>query len=789
MRTTGGTDYTALPAASTLEIRFLEGCAGVGGSPRRGFSMRLQRIAMCGIAALLCAGAHGATFSPAPADGTVVAQTTDVGFDLGSIFVRWSPDVDPSVKTLALSLARAQVIATDDDASVWQLKADDAATAIATLQNLGPAVVQTVESADAFIRAELGLTGFQLTEIEEHTALADLLQVPVTIDGRVELMVLERRSIRAPGFKILVDKGAGELEEAPLPPVKTYVGSLDGVEGSIVSASLHDGVTAQIRIDGPFPKDFNVQPLSSIFAGAPESAHVVFTAAQVVEDGRLCGGALLHGQMGPQLKLADPQDSPDGTSRVRKNCQIAFDADFEFYQKNGSSVPNTTADIEGVMNGVRTTYERDCDVTFTITTVIVRSTSSDPYTSTNPETLLNQFRNHWQASQGAVVRDIAHLMTGKNVDGGTIGIAWLSAVCTSNGYGLSESRFTTNTNSRLALTAHEIGHNFSAGHCDGNGDCHIMCSGLGGCNGLGTPPFFGNAEKTTINNYAQSRPCLNTVGNTPPTVTIVAPASGASFDQGSSVTFVGGATDNEDDNNDLSQTITWTSNVQGLLGTGVAFSRSDLVVGNHTITASVTDSGGLNDTDVHTITINSTVTIPLAPSGQVSNESPAGSAIHTWVDNSDNETSFTVQRQQKVGTAWTGTTTFAPVAANTTSYANTPGQGVWRYRVRANNSAGSSVYTAWANAKPIAPTTPAASEAGGVVTFSWTDNSLFEENFDVQRQQRVGTTWTNSTIFLQGANATSYVESPGSGQWRYRVRSKVPGKFSTYTTWSTVTVP
>lgn len=751
--------------------------------------MKFRRVTLCGIAALLSASAHGTWLSPVPADGSPAVETTANGFDMGSVFVRWAPDVDPALKTLALSLANAHVIATDDEASVWQLSVADAAAAVTTLQNLGPAVVETAEKADEFIRAELGLSGFQLVQIEEHVARADLLQVPVTIDGRVELMVLERRSVREPGFKILVDNGTGVLEEAPLPPVKTYVGSLDGVEGSIVSASLHQGLTAQIRIDGPFQKDFIVQPISSIFAGAPASAHVVYTASQVVEQGRLCGGSPLHGQMGPDLRMIDAEDAPDGTSRVRKNCQIAFDADFEFYQKNGSDVDDTIADIEGVMNGVRTTYERDCDVTFTITTIIVRSTASDPYTSTNPETLLNEFRNHWQASQGAVVRDIAHLMTGKNINGGVIGIAWLSAVCTSNGYGLSESRFTTNTNSRLALTAHEIGHNFSAGHCDGNGDCHIMCSGINGCNGIGNPPFFGNAEKTTIHNYAQSRSCLSTVGNTPPTVTIVAPANGAAFNQGSSITFVGGATDNEDDNTALSATITWTSNLQGLLGTGIGISRNDLVVGTHAITASVTDSGGLNDTDVHSITINPSVTIPAAPSGQVSDESPAGSAIHTWVDNSNNEASFTVQRQQKVGTAWTGTITFAPVAANTTSYANTPGEGVWRYRVRANNSGGSSVYTAWANAKPIGPTSPAASQSGGVVTFSWTDNSLLEENFDVQRQQRVGTTWTNSTVIVLGANSTSFVESPGSSQWRYRVRSKVPGKFSVYTAWSTVTVP
>jgi len=63
------------------------------------------------------------------------------------------------------------------------------------------------------------------------------------------------------------------------------------------------------------------------------------------------------------------------------------------------------------------------------------------------------------------------------------------------------------------LTAHEMGHNFSAGHCDGNGDCHIMCSGINGCNGLGNPAFFGAPSANKIANYAAGRPCLTTQGN------------------------------------------------------------------------------------------------------------------------------------------------------------------------------------------------------------------------------------------------------------------------------------
>ena len=78
--------------------------------------------------------------------------------------------------------------------------------------------------------------------------------------------------------------------------------------------------------------------------------------------------------------------------------------------------------------------------------------------------------------------------------------------------------------------------------------------------------------------------------NDAPTVTIENPLDGASFRQGSVVTFSAAASDGED--GDLTASITWTSSRDGELGTGAPVSTSSLSVGEHTITASVTDSQG-----------------------------------------------------------------------------------------------------------------------------------------------------------------------------------------------------
>jgi len=91
-------------------------------------------------------------------------------------------------------------------------------------------------------------------------------------------------------------------------------------------------------------------------------------------------------------------------------------------------------------------------------------------------------------------------------------------------------------------------------------------------------------------------------GNTAPSVTITAPSSGSSYTSGASVSFAGTATDVEDGT--LTASLSWSSSINGAIGSGGSFSTSALSVGAHTITASVTDSGGLPGSASITVNIN-----------------------------------------------------------------------------------------------------------------------------------------------------------------------------------------
>ena len=88
--------------------------------------------------------------------------------------------------------------------------------------------------------------------------------------------------------------------------------------------------------------------------------------------------------------------------------------------------------------------------------------------------------------------------------------------------------------------------------------------------------------------------------NNAPVVTITAPSDGSIFASGSIIAFAGTASDTED--GDLTGSLTWISNIDGAIGTGGSFSVS-LSDGVHTITASVTDSGGKASSSSISITV------------------------------------------------------------------------------------------------------------------------------------------------------------------------------------------
>jgi photosystem II stability/assembly factor-like uncharacterized protein len=92
--------------------------------------------------------------------------------------------------------------------------------------------------------------------------------------------------------------------------------------------------------------------------------------------------------------------------------------------------------------------------------------------------------------------------------------------------------------------------------------------------------------------------------NNYPTATIISPADGSSFSPGQAITFTGEGTDPEDGQLP-GGSLVWESDKDGQIGMGTSFNVSNLSVNSHEISLTVTDIGGLSNTDRINIGISS----------------------------------------------------------------------------------------------------------------------------------------------------------------------------------------
>jgi len=388
------------------------------------------------------------------------------------------------------------------------------------------------------IREVLGLTGGTIQNLVPDTRDDGSMSIAVVLDGWERTMELWPHSVVADDFQVLVPNRIGVLVSVDVPTMHTYRGVLLEDPDTMIAATVIDGsVTAMvIRPDNSI---LHVQPLSQQVAGARAEQHVVFTGPDVIMTPGFCSNDDdPNDELRPNQWVVPNQDdvlardmrpfpeqAEDGGLRAPPDpdlgigafvCRVAFDADFPYYQSNGSSIAATVNDLVGIMNAVNLVYERDTFITHEIGSIIVRTSSAaDPYSSNDSVTLLGQFRNHWNANHQGVTRDVAHLFTGRNISGSIIGRAFLSVICDSvvngSGYGFSQVTFTTIFARKVALVAHELGHNWSAEHCNQSPNisspCNIMCSNINGCDGIGAPEF-GPGAINFIQTHAMSRSCL-----------------------------------------------------------------------------------------------------------------------------------------------------------------------------------------------------------------------------------------------------------------------------------------
>jgi hypothetical protein len=282
----------------------------------------------------------------------------------------------------------------------------------------------------------------------------------LTIAGQHVVADLRPHSNRSDNFEIRVQHEDGSWSLQDPGPVRTYRGTLRGMDNAHIAVSLlDDGVHGAVLM--PEGELYHIEPLALHLATSGLDDHMIYRGSDLTEAGLglSCATGDEHNII-TTGRDASERGAPTGCGGNLCVAEIAFDTDTQYASMFGSG---TASRIEAILNTINMQYEAEVGITHDLSVIIVRNGAS-PYSSTAHQTLWNQLKSEWETNQTDVQRDVVHLLTGKNLDGSTVGFAPVDTVCSDQGSSLSQhlDPFAKMTD----LVAHELGHNWGAEHCN-----------------------------------------------------------------------------------------------------------------------------------------------------------------------------------------------------------------------------------------------------------------------------------------------------------------------------------
>jgi hypothetical protein len=278
-----------------------------------------------------------------------------------------------------------------------------------------------------------------------------------------------------------------------------YRGRLEGMDGSWVRLTRIGRDLHGLIWDGTELYVIEPRQAAEAFTLAPplgaQSANVVYRLSDTQSDlGPNFCAVRRPDQEGTALAtyqslIAELRQNATLAAAATSEMQVAVIGDFEFFSDH-------PADAQAVavarMNSVDGIFSDQVGVKLTVSTVRIFSALGDPFTDTTvPDELIDELSTY-KGNQANGIRStgVAHLMTGRNLDDSTVGIAFLESICSpSFGVSLSQGGVEISSTSAMLVAAHEIGHNFGAPHdaetgtaCESTPPNFLMAAQLNGSN-------------------------------------------------------------------------------------------------------------------------------------------------------------------------------------------------------------------------------------------------------------------------------------------------------------------
>lgn len=249
--------------------------------------------------------------------------------------------------------------------------------------------------------------------------------------------------------------------------------------------------------------------------------------------------------------LTEELQAQTAEAALTRKLRVGVVADYQFAQYFRSRSMNPEEAIVARMNIVDGIFSSQLGLKVELAQPELLGQADTSFTRTDASRLLDELRSYRRRSAQQSSLGLTHLMTGRNLDGETVGIAYMGAVCDPE-YGVSLSEGTRSTTAAALIAAHEIGHNFDAPHdgeagaCESTPQTFLMASRLNGSDQFSACSL--DRIRTLLGNRRRTS-CLTEVLPADAAVEITSGTVQATADTPFTLSFAAGAVGGQDSTN------------------------------------------------------------------------------------------------------------------------------------------------------------------------------------------------------------------------------------------------
>jgi hypothetical protein len=348
------------------------------------------------------------------------------------------------------------------------------------------------------------------------------------------------------------------------PALRLYKGDVNGTPGSWARMAaqgerLHGMIWDGRELYIIEPADALSDSLSPSLA-APNSGSIVFRLSDTrMQTAATCGARTHPGATGLAhyktlvSELQAVSGAAQGTSAT-KRIELSAMGD-AFYRQHYGSDQSAEDQILLRLNNVDGIFSSQIGVAVQVPTVLVEAANGTAFSTTlAANTLLEELGVVRKNSSQLRSRGLTHLFTGRDLDGDTVGVAYIDTLCESQtGVGLTQATGSSTVWIDSLVAAHEIGHNFGAYHDGENppgvspNECHDTANHqyLMAAQVDADHSQFSQCSRTVIRNTAGAAPCVTPISTADVAISEdlgqVRAIAGSEFDWSFDVTNVGSA--------------------------------------------------------------------------------------------------------------------------------------------------------------------------------------------------------------------------------------------------------